>query len=826
MRITWKALLAYSIAALSISDYIGAQPPAVSHVVDGVNGGETLLICGDGFNQAGLKIERWHPPQPSREDWPDAAVRRESLERALAGGATPPTEPEGRLNGLRVTEMDQHTCAARLPVGGYLQVQAIYVQTADGKAAPRVINRPRLWWASPELNAAGELVRVFGRNLFSQYGGGRCAWLRDAQGSLRQLDTSLPRGVQPGYDGTLTRPYEIDVRLPEDLPPGVHEVFVHNGSGGDWGWSQPLPIQVRELSQRSPVVIRASEFGAIPNDNASDSAALANALQAAAENTDGGFVQLDAGVYHLSANLRLPPQTTLRGVSKTATTIATLNDAPITTPFPQENFPDQDAGYYKAVTGVTPMIWLPATCGLQQLTVRGAPDTLNILIGTRNGPGDGISVNDCVIINRNPVWFPGGKYRFPGNCVLIAGATDGLTIQDCKIEGSCPITSMMQLLRRATIVGNTLTAFPPGRTDCAAFRKPLECIIEDNYCLNAKRGLVIQPQGMAVHNLVANNRVEHIERGGNAGEVELWEGGTVVIGGNVKTADRQSLTGDNVLWESVDKAGKRRDLQGEALAGYVCLITKGRGLGQYRFVESLDGDTLRVNRPWDLPPGAGAEFVVTTTSIENLILNNTDRDGDAGMQIWGGCIANVISGHISEDTEGIILHAADRRKEPGSLARTQKCWFNELRNCRFERGSRLQFQANRRPEKNLNDSGALVFGNTVRHCLWGDAPRLPHQNQWYAFWERKNIVQNDEYPNHHCAIRLAVKGGYVGDPDDAVWDRLTPAVSANVIERNFIDSGWPIGIYEARSARGNIIPESNKILSDVDIVRIAESTHQ
>jgi hypothetical protein len=407
--------------------------------------------------------------------------------------------------------------------------------------------------------------------------------------------------------------------------------------------------------------------------------------------------------------------------------------------------------------------------------------------------------------------------------VLIAGATDGLAIRGCSIEGSCPITSMMQLLRRAEIAGNTLTSFPPGRTDCAAFRKPLECIIEDNYFLNAKRGLVIQPQGMAVHNLVANNRVQHVERGGNAGEVELWEGGTVLVGGRVKAADERSLTGDGVEWERVDKAGNRSDLQGEALAGYVCLVTAGRGLGQYRFVESLDGDTLTLDRPWDLAPGAGAEFVVTTSSIENLILNNTDRDGDAGMQIWGGCIANVISGHISEDTEGLILHAADQRQDAGSLARVQKCWFNELRHCRFERGARLQLQVNRRPTEDLNDAGALVFGNTVRHCLWGDAPRLPHQNQWYAYWERRHIVESVEFPPHHCAIRLAVKGGYAGDPDDPVWDKLTPAVTGNIIERNFIDSGWPIGIYESRSARGNIIPDTNKILSQHTVVRATES---
>ena len=71
---------------------------------------------------------------------------------------------------------------------------------------------------------------------------------------------------------------------------------------------------------------------------------------------------------------------------------------------------------------------------------------------------------------------------------------------------------------------------------------------------------------------------------------------------------------------------------------------------------------------------------------------------------------------------------------------------------------------------------------------------------------------------NHVAIRLAVKGSQAGDPDDPKWDALTPAATANIIERNFIDAGWPVGIYESRSARGNII-NSNRANAKQPLIR-------
>jgi hypothetical protein len=69
----------------------------------------------DGFDQPELKMERWLPPQPTREEWPDADIQRASLERAVEGEAAPLAMAEVRpkKNLVRHT---RHTCLMTRPV--------------------------------------------------------------------------------------------------------------------------------------------------------------------------------------------------------------------------------------------------------------------------------------------------------------------------------------------------------------------------------------------------------------------------------------------------------------------------------------------------------------------------------------------------------------------------------------------------------------------------------------------------------------------------------------------------------------------------------------
>ena len=160
--------------------------------------------------------------------------------------------------------------------------------------APIRINGATAWWAWPARAAAkvpGQTVRIFGKNLRI-----------DGDGSKVYL-----RG--PAQQGWLTvvsgNPYALEAKLPGDLDAGVYQVWVHNGTGNRYGWSEPGEFEAAPVPSRakSPT-FHARDFGAIPNDETDDWAALTAAIQAA-HTAGGGTVMLAAGTYRLGRALEL-----------------------------------------------------------------------------------------------------------------------------------------------------------------------------------------------------------------------------------------------------------------------------------------------------------------------------------------------------------------------------------------------------------------------------------------------------------------------------------------------------------------------------------------
>ena len=191
---------------------------------------------------------------------------------------------------------------------------------------------------------------------------------------------------------------------------------------------------------------------------------------------------------------------------------------------------------------------------------------------------------------------------------------------------------------------------------------------------------------------------------------------------------------------------------------------------------------------------------MTPAAVENLILNDTDRDGDAALQFWGTSIGNVVAGEMMNDTEGAVLHGYDSKKTSADQSETTPCWFNDFRELRFLKGACLSLDSTSKPGDDYADAPPLVFGNTIRESTFSDGPRLPRENEWWPFWEgQQSIKTNEQFNLPGWEAAIAMSGS-----DDALWNKLKSRTSFNLIERNFIEH-WPVGIYQARSAANNIL---------------------
>jgi len=78
---------------------------------------------------------------------------------------------------------------------------------------------------------------------------------------------------------------------------------------------------------------------------------------------------------------------------------------------------------------------------------------------------------------------------------------------------------------------------------------------------------------------------------------------------------------------------------------YYVTVLDGSGIGQTRRVTHRTGRTLFLDRPWREPPEAGARVVICTLYYQNLVAKNDVPDGMTGIQLWIGCVENVISGN-------------------------------------------------------------------------------------------------------------------------------------------------------------------------------------
>jgi len=203
---------------------------------------------------------------------------------------------EGRQDSLQPLETGPDRTLAVVPKDFPKSTLLVWPERDGQVGRPIRVNAATAWWTWPGLVRAGEArtIKIMGKNLSLE---------AETQGIESKVYLEGPK------DGCFleietAEPYHLEAELPEHLEPGAWRVWVHNGTGGDYGWSDPLILQVEAGVIRSELPeFPVADFGARPGTGENAAPAIQKAI-AAAEKT-GGMVLFEAGQYLIASPLEI-----------------------------------------------------------------------------------------------------------------------------------------------------------------------------------------------------------------------------------------------------------------------------------------------------------------------------------------------------------------------------------------------------------------------------------------------------------------------------------------------------------------------------------------
>jgi len=334
-------------------------------------------------------------------------------------------------------------------------------------------------------------------------------------------------------------------------------------------------------------------------------------------------------------------------------------------------------------------VWLAGDrAGLVDVTLLGSSQTnLGIAVSSAQHPQ---WVADCRV-ERVEVREVEGKQA--ENCAVRLFHADRAVVAECELWGRSPIfLSGVQRCRLAdnrlvsvTRFGGNAEAYLQGRNHTVR-----QCLIERNTFAcppgmtaggpTGRRLIWISTgRGSVDRNWIAENREDRARFGGvagtdqNVGEMILFEAcQRIAYFGRPVAADAQSLSLPETLAPTPDErlgsvrreqlahdaAGRETPfwppdttdeafVQNEAPVGeYFATVVAGRGMGQTRRVASRRATTYRLEEPWRVAPMADSLVLIHTGYWRNLLVDNRTVDGMTGIQLWIGCIENVLSDNV------------------------------------------------------------------------------------------------------------------------------------------------------------------------------------
>jgi len=787
-----------TLALATASAFAAERKPEISRVgtIPRYAPDKVFRVFGENMQKAQFSL--WEP------DWPKGTAEKDRL----PGEASLPDTPPKKVRKL-VTRAAYKQCAFASSKGKglYGGVSVIWAENDAGRSRPFLANRPQIWVQSHRQAMPGERLQIFGRRLLpfrnrlpelALRGKADGSWHRAVWGKWRGQGPTLHEGD-----------HRIEFILPDGMKPGAYTMWYHNGSGGPFGWSDPMSLEIIEKRDliaweadawnRVGIQIDNQKLGKVAvqrvlialGDGIQDAGdTIQKAIDATAA-AGGGFVSIPPGTYGITRTLVLKPGVVLKGAGKGATTLTVQHGRRLTA------VPDVPRKRQA-------LVWIMTRAGLTDLTLLGGPgvDMVVLVHGAR-----GQERIESVFLNRVAVSYPGrpavlpaGRYRAQIHGIQVWGGTRGFTMWQCEVNATGPLAMLRTPDRHldTRLIANRFSSPYRNRYGCVGAQAQRGGMITDNEFIAGDRALMMGSGSAA--NWVFNNRVRDTGRAPNGQEQFMSEaGGGFCLGDEVWFGSPTRVEGTKMTFAenlgedlSIGK-GQKKLGDGSKFTGDLLLhVASGRGLGQFRQVTSLDGRSLTVDRPWAVEPDGTTKLFLFKGPWHNLWVNNTTGPGAGNSQfLWGGGIENVVNGHwmwmdgrLVLTTKGFKKDKEDKLHKGGVLA------FNEVLNCR-SRGSAAggaHFSIHTRSLNTGTDLPSSSLGNTLRgNRAAGFGGGLWQINHSANFCFSKRFNEMVEVAGQQAATSAyKVAGAYT------------------LVEGNLSD-GVPVGVHLRGDGEGNFV---------------------
>lgn len=727
-------------------------PVVFTRQLQTVKPGEAIQLNGAGFT-ASTAAKLWRVVSPGAQDLPQAAWV----------GAAPPSLPDappseaitlGRINYAHDV-LHLALPAAKTKIGIY----AVYT-TGDGtnwSAKPFVFNHPQVYFLNYRNARPGAEVKAVGINLKSG----------DKPGYVylyKKGSSPIPCKVVRATDN------ELGFMIPLAAAKGDYEVWVHNGSGGQYGFdhSTTITVAVDRLTLRTVYDVTQSPFNADKTGKSDAASAIQSAIQAAAANGKGGIVYFPAGSYMISGPLTYDSSlgdVTFRGEGGDKSVLSFDTAAG----FKKEAMfslrtPKQHANENKTVI---------EDLGFDTSYKRG---TAIDLFGRNN-----VTVNRVRVKADN---WQGSDDLYSGVLGIALGYSKENTISNSDIYANDGISVASAIDLR--IFGNRIYSVYPRQNrepdnDAIRLYGSKRAAVYDNVidrdALQNQNGKSYY-YGRGVH--IGGNRIysalfgeenaaynedlyigfNTIRRAGmpgaNDGEIIVADGAHIPGGGKVfavSSANADSLTTNAATgWAGATEGEKE-------LRGTYVYIVGGKGVGQVRKIADYTTTTLTVAGDWDIAPDTTSRFIVTPTHARQIFADNTATDNQKYIGIYGEGFLNTIARNtIDAGTYDGTLGAGITFYPYVAMDMHNKypVFYNEARDNRINKGMIYMPNEDYSGRNVTLDypiaRGNVIAGNTITN--FPQAVSIGGADRPKAVWNIYNLVMNN-------VIGAGVKKGVV-----------------------------------------------------------------